>query len=214
LRSRPSTDCRASRSRWSRAQTPGLPLIELRKVVPFAAVAEAINGLLVTSPCAACSSLTGCHTPGEQPGQRAGDPDDLLEVLERETAADVELIALASDQRWRQYEVRAPAQGVRYSLSTPLITHDCPAGALNLYAAQPGFFGEADTCLAERFATEASVAVGLAARLAEQAVPTDQLRASLASPAVINQALGIIMAQQRCTARGLRHPSSGFPRSH
>lgn len=29
---------------------------------------------------------------------------------------------------------------------------------------------------------------------------TDQLRASLASRAVIDQALGIIMAQQRCTA--------------
>lgn len=74
------------------AERLGLPLIELRKVVPFVAVTEAVNGLLVTSPCAARSSLTGCQKPGEQPGQPAGDPDDLLEVLERETAADVELM--------------------------------------------------------------------------------------------------------------------------
>jgi AmiR/NasT family two-component response regulator len=41
---------------------------------------------------------------------------------------------------------------------------------------------------------------GIAARLAAQAVLTDQLRTSLASRAVIDQALGIIMGQQRCTA--------------
>ena len=194
------------------AEGLGLPLIELRKVVPFVAVTEAINGLLVTSPCAACSSLTGCHTPGEQPGQPAGDPDDLLEVLERETAADVELIALASDQRWRQYAVRARAHGVRSSLSTPLITHDRPVGGLDLYTAQPGFFGEAETGLAERFAKDTSLAVGVAARLAEQAALTVHLRASLASWAVIDQALGIIMAQQRCTAPR-RSASSGPPPS-
>ena len=46
---------------------------------------------------APCSSLTGCHTPWQQPWQSAVDPDDLLEVLERETDADVELIALSGE---------------------------------------------------------------------------------------------------------------------
>jgi GAF domain-containing protein len=116
------------------------------------------------------------------------------------TGKPVRIDDLASDQRWREYAVQALAHGVQSSLSTPLITHDHSVGALNLYSTQPGFFGEAETRLAEQFATDASVAVGLAARLAEQAVLTDQLRASLASRAVIDQALGIIMAQQRCTA--------------
>ena len=70
---------------------------------------------------------------------------------------------LASDQRWRQYGVRVLAHGVRSSLSALLIICDRPVGALNLYSSQPGFFGRAETRLAERFATGASVAVGLAA---------------------------------------------------
>jgi hypothetical protein len=96
--------------------------------------------------------------------------------------------------------VRALAHGVRSSLSTPLITPDRPVGAFNLYSDTPGFFGAAETRLAEQFTREATVAVGIAARLAAQAVLTDQLRASLASRAVIDQALGVIMGQQRCTA--------------
>ncbi len=107
LRSRPSTDCRASRSRWSRTQNAwGCRPIELRKVVPFVAVTEAVDlsqsprrstTCSSTSPCAACSSLTGCHTLWQQPWQPAVDPDDLLEVLEREADADVELIALSGE---------------------------------------------------------------------------------------------------------------------
>ena len=84
----------------------------------------------------------------------------------------------------------------RSSLSMPLFAQYRPVGALNLYSAKPGFFAEAETRLAERFAREATVAVGIAA----QAVLTDQLRASLASRAIIDQALGVIMAQQWRTA--------------
>ena len=116
------------------------------------------------------------------------------------TGKPVRIDDLASDQRWRQYGVRALAHGVRSALSAPLITCDRPVGALNLYFTQAGFFGEAEPRLAEQFATGASVAVGLAGRLAEQAVLTGQLRASLASRAVIDQALGVIMAHQRRTA--------------
>ena len=93
---------------------------------------------------------------------------------------------LAADPRWRDYAVRALACGVRSSLPMPLITPERSVGAFNLYSNQPGFFGAAETRLAERFAREATVAVGIAARLAAQAVLTDRLRASLASRAVID----------------------------
>lgn len=39
----------------------------------------------------------------------------------------------------------------------------------------------------------------IALRMASYAALTDQLRSSLASRTVIDQALGVIMAQQRCT---------------
>lgn len=108
---------------------------------------------------------------------------------------------LAADKRWRKYAVRALAYGVRSSLSYPLHAQDKLIGALNIYSREPAFFGEARTRQAGRFAQNASTAVGIAARMAQQAVLTDQLRASLASRSVIDQALGVIMGEERCTAQ-------------
>jgi GAF domain-containing protein len=116
------------------------------------------------------------------------------------TGTLVHIDDLASDQRWGDYAVRALAHGVRSSLSMPLAACERPVGALNLYSDRSHFFGESQTRLAERFTQDAVVAVGIAGQLAAQSVLTDQLRASLASRAVIDQAIGVIMAQQRCTA--------------
>jgi GAF domain-containing protein len=116
------------------------------------------------------------------------------------TGDETRIDDLATDRRWHRYALRALAHGVRSSLSLPLTAQRTLVGALNLYSASPGFFDQAQTQQARRFAGEASVAVGIAARLAAQAVLTDQLRASLASRSVIDQALGVIMADQRCTA--------------
>ena len=78
---------------------------------------------------------------------------------------------LMFDQRWWEYAVRALARGVRSSLSIPLGAQENSVGAMNLYSDCPGFFDEAPTRRAERFATEATAAVGVAARLANQAEP-------------------------------------------
>ncbi|MGA3150786.1 MAG: GAF and ANTAR domain-containing protein [Streptosporangiaceae bacterium] len=116
------------------------------------------------------------------------------------TGQPVRIDDLASDDRWRDYAVRALAHGVRSTLSMPLFAQLDPVGALNLYSRLPGFFGKSETRMAERFARDASVAVGIAARLSAQIVLTEQLRASLAARSVIDQALGVIMAEQRCNA--------------
>ena len=50
------------------------------------------------------------------------------------------------------------------------------------------------------FAACAAGALALAARQASYAALTDQLRAALASRSVIDQAIGIIVAQERCPA--------------
>ena len=60
-------------------------------------------------------------------------------------------------------------------------------------------FGADQTRRAEGFAENASGALALALRLSSYAALTDQLRSSLASRTVIDQALGVIMAQERCT---------------
>jgi GAF domain-containing protein len=116
------------------------------------------------------------------------------------TGTPVRIQELASDQRWAAYAAAALRHGVRSSLSLPLGTGSGTAGAFNLYSRVAGSFGDAATRRAERFAHNASGALAIAVRLAEHAALTDQLRASLASRAVIDQATGVLMGQRRITA--------------
>ncbi len=105
---------------------------------------------------------------------------------------------LARHHRWPRFSRQAVSLGVRSSLSLPLITDGEPVGALNLYARRPGAFGPAETRRAEKFAGHASGALTLALRMASCADLNDQLRSSIVSRAVIDQALGVIMATERC----------------
>lgn len=105
---------------------------------------------------------------------------------------------LARHDRWPRFSSQAVALGIRSSLSLPLIADGEPVGALNLYARRPGAFGPAETRRAEKFAGHASGALTLALRMASCADLNDQLRSSIVSRAVIDQALGVIMATERC----------------
>ncbi|WP_165372685.1 GAF and ANTAR domain-containing protein [Pengzhenrongella frigida] len=107
---------------------------------------------------------------------------------------------LASDERFSQYRPRALALGVRSSLSMPLDGGDHAIGALNLYSGKPHAFGPTEQGEAKRFADEASRALNLAVRFAQNVEITDQLRAALTSRTVIDQGIGIIMGQNRCDA--------------
>jgi GAF domain-containing protein len=107
---------------------------------------------------------------------------------------------LASDQRWADYAATALQHGIRSSLSLPLNIAGDAVGAFNLYSRVADSFGQAATRRAERFAYAASGALAIAVRLAGHVALTDQLRDSLASRAVIDQATGVLMAQRRITA--------------
>jgi GAF domain-containing protein len=104
----------------------------------------------------------------------------------------------AADDRWPRFGAQAAASGVLSALSLPLTAQDETIGALNLYARAREAFGDAETRRAERFAENAAGALALGLRLVSYAALTDQLRESLASRAVIDQAVGVIMAQERC----------------
>jgi GAF domain-containing protein len=105
---------------------------------------------------------------------------------------------LVAEERWGEYRAAVLAHGVRSSLSLPLT--DGTPGALNFYATRPRAFGETEREYAQRFAAEASRALALANRMARQSELTTQLEAALASRATIDQAIGIIMGQNRCDA--------------
>jgi GAF domain-containing protein len=102
--------------------------------------------------------------------------------------------------QWAEFGARAVAAGVGSSLSVPLTVGDRPVGALNLYAPVAGAFGETRLRWARGIAGAASGVLALAASRAEQARQVGDLRAALGARAVIDQAIGIVMAQQRCTS--------------
>jgi GAF domain-containing protein len=104
----------------------------------------------------------------------------------------------ADGAQWPRFEAQAATHGIRSCLAVPLVADGKPIGALNLYARSPRVFGPHQARRAESFADNASGALTLALRLASYAALNDQLRSSLASRAVIDQALGAIMAQEHC----------------
>jgi transcriptional regulator with GAF, ATPase, and Fis domain len=105
----------------------------------------------------------------------------------------------SGEDRWAGFTMRAAANGIRSTLSLPLTAEGKHMGALNLYAPVSAAFGTAETQRAESFAATATGALTLAVRQAATADLTSQLRAALAARAVIDQAIGVIMAQERCT---------------
>jgi GAF domain-containing protein len=100
---------------------------------------------------------------------------------------------------WPDFEAQAESHGIRSCLALPLCAEGQPVGALNLYARAASAFGPAEARNAETFAENASGALTLAMRLASHAALIEQLRSSLVSRTVIDQALGVVMARKRCT---------------
>jgi GAF domain-containing protein len=107
---------------------------------------------------------------------------------------------LVTDDRWNGYPEHALAHGVRSSLSIPLKVSGRTVGALNSYGAEPEMFDRDLTDRLVQFAERAGHALALTLRNAQQADVVEQLHRAMQSRSVIDQALGIIMARQRCTS--------------
>ena len=106
----------------------------------------------------------------------------------------------AQPGQWDEFGARAAAAGVGSSLSVPLTVGDRPVGALNLYAPDADAFGDTRLRWARGVAGAVSGVLALAASRAEQERQVEDLRAALDARAVIDQAIGIVMGQQRCTS--------------
>jgi GAF domain-containing protein len=104
------------------------------------------------------------------------------------------------ERRWAEYCAAATALGMRSSLSVPLHGTGLARGALNLYADRPDAFGHKEIGRAEAFGAEASRALDLAGRLTSAVELAHQLRQALLSRTTIDQAIGVVMAQNRCDA--------------
>jgi len=107
---------------------------------------------------------------------------------------------MPAETRWGPYPALAAQAGVRSSLSLPLIVEERSHGALNLYSTERAAFDGDDEKTAGRWAAQASGALAVALRIADGDAQVDALRGGLDTRTMIGQAVGLLMAQERCTA--------------
>jgi len=120
-----------------------------------------------------------------------------LEVAQ--SAGTVTVPDMAAETRWPAFARQALAAGVRSSLSVALPLQEAVLGALNIYAAQPATFDRDAIELARTFAGYAAVAIANARLYQATATLAEDMRRAMETRAVIEQAKGILVAQQRCT---------------
>ncbi len=121
-----------------------------------------------------------------------------LEAID--TGAAVEVTDQATESRWPEYAARAAEVGLRSSISIPIRTSDGRTlGAVNIYGYdRPREFGHEARQRLQVFADQAAVVLALALQREDLQQVAAQLEHALSSRSVIDQAIGILMAQERC----------------
>jgi GAF domain-containing protein len=120
-----------------------------------------------------------------------------LEVAQ--SAGTVSVPEMAAETRWPAFARQALAAGVYSSLSVALPLQEAVLGALNIYATQPAIFDRDAIELARTFAGYAAVAIANARLYQVTATLAEDMRRAMETRAVIEQAKGILIAQQHCT---------------
>ena len=143
-------------------------------------------------------AASGC--PSVEIDQLQYDLDDgpCLEGMRRDVVVVVE--DMREETRWGAFPRRAAdGHGLRSSLSLPLTVGGDTVGVLNCYATEPDQFDELQCRIGTVFAAQAAMVLLASLRMADQATLGEQLRTALSSRAVIDQAIGVLMAQQQCS---------------
>lgn len=137
-----------------------------------------------------------------------------LEAIQQGTR--VEVPDMSVEDRWGDYPGYALSNGILSVFSLPLALDGETRGALNLFAITPHAFTATDITRAEAFTAQAATALTILLRHASHTVLDDELREALATRAVIDQALGILMVTRKISAHEafetLRHTSQATNR--
>ena len=105
-----------------------------------------------------------------------------------------------AEQRWPEFTQVAEEMGLRSYLAAGLGVERRPLGALNLSSHDPDGFDRLDEGLVSLFTAPAAAAIAVMTRYAEARDLAAQLEEALGSRAVIDHAIGIIMAESHCDA--------------
>jgi hypothetical protein len=104
-----------------------------------------------------------------------------------------------AEQRFPEFTSVAKDMGLRSYLSAGLALAGRRLGALNLSSRDDDGFSELDEEMVALFTVPAAAAIVVADRYADARELASQLEHALQSRAVIDQAIGIVMAQSRCS---------------
>jgi transcriptional regulator with GAF, ATPase, and Fis domain len=103
---------------------------------------------------------------------------------------------LPADSKYRQ---AMEAQSIRTVLAVPIILPADTYSALNLYSGRQDAFHTDARRYAHRFAAEAAKALGIASHIESLVDTGTDLRAAMENRTAIDTAIGIIMAQNKCS---------------
>ncbi|MFJ7078728.1 GAF and ANTAR domain-containing protein [Streptomyces sp. NPDC098781] len=113
---------------------------------------------------------------------------------------EVHVADMLGETRWGDYPSYAAAHGIHSSLSLPISANSRTAGALNLYAGPSDAFTPTDLAALRSLAAQATGGIALAQRIIDAEEFAGQMKAAMQSRSAIDQAIGVVMGQRRCTA--------------
>ncbi|MET9684655.1 GAF and ANTAR domain-containing protein [Streptomyces coeruleorubidus] len=116
-----------------------------------------------------------------------------------ETGAEQYAPDLAAESRWPAYTRYALSAGVHCVLAVPVAVEGETGAAINLYGVRPGTLDQGRDA-ARAFAARAGDAINVALRIERRRQSVADVRTALLSRSVIDQAIGILMAQERIDA--------------
>jgi putative methionine-R-sulfoxide reductase with GAF domain len=106
---------------------------------------------------------------------------------------------VSCEDRWPEYVRAVAKKGVRSILGVPLPLEGESSAALNIYSSRAnGFTGE-HIARAELFGVQSAKTLRLELRLARLQEAKDNLEAAMKNRTAIDVAVGVIMAQNRCS---------------
>ncbi|YCH06588.1 ANTAR domain-containing protein [Arthrobacter sp. alpha11c] len=104
-----------------------------------------------------------------------------------------------TEQRWPEYMRVAAATNVGSILALPMELNSTAEAVVNLYSTRTHGFSHDDLLAAERVTATGAKALHLALKISQLRDARDNLTAALQSRTTIDTAVGIIMAQNRCS---------------
>lgn len=103
------------------------------------------------------------------------------------------------ERRWPDYTKVLLAENIRSVMAVPLTLSEGSSASINFFSGTVDAFNDRIVAAAELYAKQAQRALELAVKMGHKQQLVDDLEAAMKSRTAIDIAVGIIMAEQRCT---------------